>query len=135
MAYVDFSGDPLLAPHLAPALLDAAPPAPARTGLSALEWSVVALARQDRIASLRHPGRVSIALGRVFGTRRGSPNLADPQLEALRRIAVWAWHRGYAVPEGELAGFLAAGFSIDQYETMQASIGAARGERGMRRAA
>lgn len=122
MAYVDFTGDPMLA---VPAGDVETAPAP-RTGLTALEWSVVALAQRDRLSSLREPGPLSVALGRVFGTRRGSPHLADPQLEALRRMAVLSWHRGFAVPVHELKTFLRAGFSTDQYETMVASIGAAR---------
>ena len=39
-----------------------APPASAPARLSALEWSVVALAERDTIASLREPGRIAAAL-------------------------------------------------------------------------
>jgi hypothetical protein len=134
MAYVDFSGDTLFA---TPAILDRPEPvvepvAAAPTGLSALEWSVVALAQRDRMASLREPSPLSIALGRVFGTRRRDPNLADPKLEALRRMAVLSWHRGFAVPVHELAAFFAAGFNTDQYETMLASISTAQASRKAR---
>ncbi|MCW3836925.1 hypothetical protein ACFQ1E_13805 [Sphingomonas canadensis] len=94
--------------------------------LSALEWSVVAVARKDGLASLREPGRVSLALGTIFGSSRPRPRLADPRLEALRRIAVFAWLKGYAVPPRELAAFLEAGFTPEQYETLQTSIGQAR---------
>lgn len=130
MAYVDFSGNTAFAtPAAAPAI---APPVPVEApsvGLSALEWSVVALAQRDRLSSLRHPSPVSIALGKVFGSRRRDPNLADPKLEALRRMAVWSWHRGYAVPVSEMAAFFAAGYDADQYETMLASIAAAQAGR------
>lgn len=134
MAYVDFSGDTLFAtPAAGPVTAPSAPvPAPvevARTGLSALEWSVVALAQRDRLSSLRQPSPMSIALGKVFGSRRRDPNLADPKLEALRRMAVLSWHRSYAVPVSELAAFFAAGFDADQYETMLASISAAQAGR------
>jgi len=100
------------------------------TALSAFEWSVVAVARNDSLASLREPGRLAIALGSLFGGSRRSPRLADGRLEALRRIAVLAWHRGFAIANTELKAFLAAGFSMDQYELLQRSIGAARLSRG-----
>lgn len=137
MAYVDFSSDPQLAYTGAPRH-DLAPVAdaaqPVATGLSALEWSVVALAQRDRLSSLAAPGRLSIALGTVFGTRRHSPHLADPRLEALRRMAVLSWHRGFTVPVSEVKAFVAAGFSHAQYETMLASISAGRSRVGARQA-
>lgn len=126
MAYVDFADDTLLAPY-APVPV----PAEETARLSALEWSVVALARGDSLASLSRPGRVSIALGKVFGTRRQPAHLADPRLEALRRIAVLTWHRGFAVPSSELRAFFQAGFSHAQYEAMTASIVVARLRRGL----
>ncbi len=130
MAYVDFSGDPMLAAH---AVIDRPDPVPALpTGLTALEWSVVALAQRDRLSSLRTPSPVSIALGRVFGTRRRDPALADDRLEALRRMAVLSWHRGFSVPVHELAAFFRAGFNADQYETMLASISTAQSSRNSR---
>ena len=98
---------------------------PAADGLSALEWSVVALARRDRISSLGQPSRIATAMGRLFGTR-SNPALADPRLEALRRLAVLAWHRGYVLPKSELKRFLAAGFTTDQFETLLRSISSAR---------
>lgn len=124
MAYVDFTVDPVLAPHIGGARHDPVQPKDGR--LSALEWSVVALAQRDRISSLARPGRLSMALGTVFGGRRRNPHLADPRLESLRRMAVLSWHRGFAVPPSELDAFLGAGFSIAQYETLLASILAGR---------
>ena len=139
MAYVDFTGDPLLAAPVPAAFVAAAPVAAADVAeetdeearLSALEWSVVALARRDRLSSLTRPGRMSIALGKVFGTRRQATSLADPRLEALRRMAVLTWHRGFAVPASELRAFFQAGFSTAQYETMTASIVTARLRKGL----
>ena len=55
--------------------------------LSALEWQVVALARRDRLSSLREPTKLIRAIGSIFGETR-NPRLADPSLEALRRMAV-----------------------------------------------
>ena len=95
------------------------------SGFSPLEWTVVALARRDSLRSLREPGRLARAMGSLFG--RGTASmLADPRLEALRRTAVHAWHRGYALPSPELKRFIAAGFSVDQAETL---IGSIAGER------
>lgn len=98
---------------------------------SGLEWSVIALAQRDRVASLRQPGRMATALGALFGTSRATP-LADERLEALRRIAVLAWHYGYSVPVSELRAFLSAGFSSDHYEVLQNSIARGRMDRKRR---
>ena len=101
--------------------------------LSALEWSVVAMAEQDRLSSIREPSRFISALNAIFGIRR--PNrLANDGLEALRRIAVLAWHHGWNVPKSELAAFLEAGFSTDHFELIQNSIGQARAARRRRTA-
>ena len=103
--------------------------APAR--LSALEWSVVALAAKDPLSSLRTPGRMAIAMGAVFGDRR-YPTLADPRLEALRRIAVLGRHHGYTVAPAEIRAFVAAGFSEDQYELVIDSLQATTRRGGAR---
>lgn len=92
--------------------------------LSALEWSVVAIARKDRLSSLARPGRMSVAIRTLFNQR--NPKLADERLEALRRMAVLTWRDGYTVPSHEVRAFLAAGFTPGQYETMVDSIGVAR---------
>lgn len=105
--------------------------APAR--LSALEWSVVAMAERDGLSSIREPGRFVSAVNALFGIKR--PNrLANEGLEALRRIAILAWHYGWDVPKSELSEFLAAGFSTDQFELIQNSIGQARAARRRRTA-
>ena len=103
--------------HFAPALPPVAPKADIPAGFSALEWSVVMLARHDRPSSLREPGRFQKFLGRIFGdgfNRR----LADPKLEALRRMAVLTWHHSYSVPKHELHAFFEAGFNADHYELL-----------------
>ncbi len=129
MAYVNFA-------DTAPALVfrprTATKPAPA-AAFSALEWSVVALARRDSLGSLRAPGRIARAMAVVFGGTSENP-IADPRLEALRRMAVQAWHRGFAVAESEMARFFAAGFSANQLELLLTSIGRDRTVRGLRRA-
>jgi hypothetical protein len=90
-------------------------------GFSALEWSVIAVSRRDSLASLDDPSRMSRALGSLFGFGTTS-RLADPRLEALRRLAVHAWRRGYALPQVEIDRFVEAGFTIDQAETLVASV-------------
>lgn len=104
-------------------------PHPENSRLSALEWSVVAFAQRDSLASLREPGRFAAALGSLFGRR--DRRVIDTRLESLRRIAVLAWHRGWQVPASELRAFVRSGFSLDQYELVQASI--ARGRAAGRR--
>jgi len=99
-----------------------------QTGLSALEWTVVALARRDGLSSLATPGPVSRAFGSLFGLGRKS-SLADPRLEALRRLAVHVWHYGYTLPVSEIKRFLAAGFSTAQFEIVLASVAPRRGQR------
>ena len=124
MAFIDFSEvQPATGTSQA-----AAAPSEGASGFSGLEWSVIALARRDRLSSLNRPGRMSKALASLFGLWRHSA-LADGRLEALRRMAVLAWHKGYTVPVSELAAFKAAGFTVDQYELLQASIGRGRGQR------
>jgi hypothetical protein len=97
-----------------------------RTGFSALEWQVVALAERDSLSTLHAPSRLTIALDAVFATKRINPELANPALETLRRIAVLAWHRGFALPQSQIEAFHAAGYSEAQLETLLASIGAGR---------
>jgi hypothetical protein len=112
----------------APAIVGTAP-GPAR--LSALEWSVVAMAERDGLSTIREPSRLITALGSLFGLRRTN-RLANERLEALRRIAILAWHHRWNVPKSELASFLEAGFTSDQYELLQTSIGQARSARRRR---
>lgn len=123
MAYIDFSE---LQPESR--TREAAPAPEPVSAFSALEWSVIALAQRDRLASLRRPGRIATALGSLFGAWQ-NPRLADSRLEALRRIAVLAWHKSYAVPVSELRAFLAAGFSAEHYEMLQASISRGRSQK------
>ena len=72
----------------------------------------------------RNPGRLARFWHWLTG-RHGSPELANPRLEALRRAAVLSWHYGFSVPGRDVADFLSAGFSLEQYELMVLRIGAA----------
>ena len=78
-------------------------------------------ARRDTLRSLASPGAVSRAMGGLFGLGSRS-QLADPRLEALRRMAVYAWRRGFALPMTEIRAFLAAGFVEAQMETLVVSV-------------
>lgn len=116
---------PIVAPHVSN------DDEPAR--LSALEWSIVAMGERDSIASLREPSRFVSALGGLFGVRRAN-RLANDRLEALRRMSVLVWRHRWNVPKSELNAFLKAGFSIAQYELVQASIAEARAQHGRKTA-
>ncbi len=107
---------------------------PAATGFSGIEWTVIALAARDKLSSLGEPGRLSRALGGLFGLGSSS-KLADPRLEALRQMAVQAWHHGYLLPASEIGRFIAAGFNLDQFETLLASVATRRSTRRRRIAA
>jgi len=107
-------------PRIVPA---PAPVAPAPE-FSALEWSVIRLARVDGLSTLRVPGRFGRFINWLMG-RNGSPELANPRLGALRRISVLSWHFGFTVPGDDVAAFLAEGFSPEQYELLVHSIRAA----------
>ncbi|MBN8806620.1 MAG: hypothetical protein J0I47_00055 [Sphingomonas sp.] len=93
--------------------------------LTPLEWQVVALAQRDKLTSIRPAGRVTRAIRWLFGLRVSNA-LSDDRLEALRRIAVLSWYRGFAVASAEVRAFLAAGFTPDQYELLLERISAAR---------
>lgn len=92
--------------------------------LTPLEWTVVALARHDGLASLRPDGWLTRTLDLLFQRRK--PALADGRLEALRRMAVLTWADGYAVPPYEVRSFFAAGFDERQYEAMVDRVSASR---------
>ena len=98
----------------------------AKPAFNPLEWSVIRLARADSISTLRPAGRFRRFWNWLMG-RTGSPLLANERLEALRRMAVLSWHYGFTVPGDDVASFLSAGFSPDQYELMVRSIRAAIG--------
>jgi hypothetical protein len=128
MAYLNFS-QPHETAQVPFGLLRAPDDVPAT--LSALEWSVVAVARRDRLSSIHKPGRVAMAMAVLFGSHH-NPALTDEKLEALRRISVLAWHRGYALHSSDIRAFRDAGYTLAQYELVQASIGRARNARNQR---
>jgi len=98
----------------------------AAAALTPLEWQVVAIAQRDRLSSLHAPSRWARFLAIFFGGDRASPRLADSKLEALRRIAVLAWHKGYALPKQEIAAFHASGYSLEHLELLLARVSEGR---------
>lgn len=96
--------------------------APAKPTFSPLEWSVIRLARGDALWTIRSFGRVRRFWNWVIG--RANPQLASERLEALRRMAVLSWNFGFTVPGDDVAAFLSAGFTPDQYELMVSRINA-----------
>jgi hypothetical protein len=124
MAYLDMRD-----PAAAVLGFAAAPAEPA--GFPRREWEIIGLARRDGLASLRAPGRLGRFVAWAFGAGI-NPRLADPRLEALRRVAVLAWHHGYTLPISAVKAAKVAGFSGDQVELMLAFIANARpkGRRG-----
>lgn len=91
---------------------------------SKLEWSIIRLAKVDGLSTLRDPGPIRRFFNWLMG-REGRPSLANERLEALRRVAVLTWHYGFTIPSEDVASFLSAGFSPDQYELMVHRIRAA----------
>ena len=110
------SSEPIALPAMAA-------PQPTPWDFSPLEWSVIRLARADGLWTIRTFGR----LGRFWNwlVGRGNPKLASEKLEALRRMAVLSWHFGFTVPGSDVADFLSAGFTPDQYELMVGRINTA----------
>jgi hypothetical protein len=114
MAFLDFHQAPAtgLAPVVFPFRF--AEPAPM---FDHLERQVLTLARGDGAPSLaRHP-RIARLLERLFDRRRPNP-LADPRLEALRKLAVTARLRGARSVAAEVRRFMAAGYTRAQADAV-----------------
>lgn len=124
MAYLDLA-EPGFAAAPAFATSTAHPANDAGVDFNRREWTVIRMARQDRLSSLREESDFKEFLRFLFGFERQRP-LSDPRLEALRRIAVLSWHHGYNVAASEVRAFLSAGFSGDQYDAMLAHVGRER---------
>ena len=96
-------------------------PAVESVGFTRREWQVIVLAQRDGLSSLRAPGRLAKLMGKLFGEGI-NPRLADPRLEALRRLAVLAWQDSYAVPVSAIKAIKAFGFTGEQVELLLASV-------------
>ncbi|MEC3948080.1 hypothetical protein [Sphingobium sp. HWE2-09] len=125
MAYIDFAqplpaaGDGNALPVVRDRIMKTA------TSFSATEWQIVQLARRDGLASLRGPGLWTRFKTLVFGPQPHF-RLASARLEALRHLAVEAWHNGFAVRPSTITAFREAGFSEAQLELLLSAITAAR---------
>ena len=115
------------------ALVRSQAPAQAVSRFSDLEWSIVAMAERDGLASLRKPSRFWSLVSAVFGLKPAN-RLANDRLEALRRVAVLAWRYRWNVARSELEAFYEAGYSPAQYELMLGRISAVRAEQRGRQA-
>ena len=124
MAYIDFA-EPISAPSAPLFFGTAAPAEPVTIAFSVLERTIIRLAREDGLSSLREESEFKEFLRLVFGFERKRP-LSSPRLEALRRIAVLSWNRSYNIPTHEISAFLDAGYSPDHYDAVLAHIGAER---------
>lgn len=127
MAFIDFS----LAAH--PALLSAdqnrsseAARSNSTAVLSALEHRIIELAREDGLETLRAPRKRGWLARLILGPAPASPMLANERFEALRRLAVHVWHKGYLLPTSALKEAQAAGYSEDQVGAVIDTIGRLR---------
>jgi hypothetical protein len=94
--------------------------------LSAIERRVVELAREDDLGTLRPTRKRGWFARLILGPAPASSMLANEKLEALRRLAVQAWHKGYMLPASALREAHAAGYSEDQISAVVDSIGRSR---------
>ena len=85
-----------------------------------LEWSIVRLARNDKLWTIREGSPVRKILNSFLG--RKANRLANERLEALRRMAVQSWHFGFSVATDKVAAFLDAGFTASQYKLLVSSV-------------
>lgn len=93
---------------------------PEPAAFTPLEWSIVRLARNDRLWTVREGSPVRKILNSFLG--RKANRLANERLEALRRMAVQSWHFGFSVASDKVAAFLEAGFTASQYRLLVSSV-------------
>ncbi|WP_260928408.1 hypothetical protein [Novosphingobium sp. 9] len=124
MAFIDFNLAASVA-SAAPIAIPASVPGSV-TSLTDLERRVVELAREDTLASLLPPRKRSWIERFVFGPTPPARTLANEKLEALRRLAVQAWHKGYTLPASAMRDAHKAGFSDAQVGAVIDIIGRTR---------
>lgn len=127
MAFIDFTdAAPQALPVTVPNRLAESRARGSSDPLTALERRIIELARHDGLETLR-PERKRGWLARlILGPASASPTLANERLEALRRLAVQTWHKGYTLPASALREAQAAGFDEGQIGAVIDSIGRAR---------
>lgn len=94
--------------------------------LTVQERRVIKLARNDSLKSLRAPRKRGWFARLILGPQPASSMLANERLEALRRLAVHTWHKGYQLPASALKEAQAAGFSEDEIGAVIDIIGRIR---------
>lgn len=122
MAFIDFSDAALQA--LPISLVPSANTA--SETLTLTERRILALARTDGMQSLKPARKRGWFLRFVLGPTPPSPTLANERLEALRRLAVRAWHHGYTLPVSALKEARAAGWSEAKIGAVIDTIGRTR---------
>lgn len=125
MAFVDFSDAAPLA-LTASTFLPFGPVFDSADTLTAIERRVVELAREDGLDTLRPPRKRGWLARLVLGPTPASPMLANEKLEALRRLAVRAWHQGYTLPVSAIEEAQAAGYSENQIGAVIDAVGRSR---------
>lgn len=95
---------------------------PAPSVLSALERRVVEIARTDTLDTLKARREHGRFVRLFMGRERASPALANETLEAIRRLAVSAWHREANPPARAIGEARAAGLSREQIDEILAII-------------
>ncbi|SLK01065.1 hypothetical protein [Novosphingobium mathurense] len=96
------------------------------SALSDLEHRIVELARSDSLETLRPQRKRSWLARLILGPQPISPVLANERLEALRRLAVQAWHKGFTLPVSAVRDAQAAGYSEAQVGAVIDTIGRKR---------
>lgn len=127
MAFIDFRD----AAHEALPVAVASPPDHIRPigiaeALTSLEHRVIELARRDGLETLHAPRKRGWFARLILGPQPASPMLANERLEALRKLAVQVWHKGYLMPPSALNEAHAAGFSEDEIGAVVDTIGRTR---------
>lgn len=119
MAYFDTNSDGL--PSSRAIVRTAKPVAAPVANFTSLEWTVLAIARNDAPRRLTDAGRIGALIRLIVGRTRNL-GLADPRLEALRRTAVAARRVGSRLSQSLIDQFHAAGFTAAQLVTLLDSV-------------
>jgi hypothetical protein len=124
MAYLDIA-DRIDAGHRRATFLAEASASHAPAAFTGLEWQVIRMAQTDPLTTLLDETKLARLIPALFGWDQKRP-LANPGLEALRRVAVLSWHHGHNVDAREIEAFVAAGYSTGHYDTLLAHIDQAK---------
>ncbi|MCJ2188195.1 hypothetical protein [Novosphingobium beihaiensis] len=127
MAFIDFhDAAPCALPNSTAALSAEIQTTGAVSMLTVLEHRVIELAREDGLETLVPPRKRGWLARLIFGPEPASSMLANERLEALRRLAVHAWHHGYQLPASALKEAQTSGFNEDEIGAVIDTIGRAR---------